>query len=61
MFKLGYIFSGAVFEKFPAIPRMPKKHRGFHRGTLYRLGSSLSHSLRIWRVPSGPIAGTSLG
>jgi hypothetical protein len=37
------MFSGAVLEKRPAIPRMLKKHRGFHRGTLHRLGSSLSH------------------
>jgi hypothetical protein len=41
-----YMSGGAVFEKFPAIPRMPKKHRGFHRGTQHQLGSSLSHSPR---------------
>jgi hypothetical protein len=38
-----YMSGGAVFEKLPAIPRMPKKHQGFYRGTQHRLGSSLSH------------------
>jgi hypothetical protein len=38
-----YMSGGAVFKKLPAIPRMPKKHRGFHQGTQHQLGSSLSH------------------
>jgi hypothetical protein len=34
-----YMFSGAAFEKLPAIPRTPTKLRGFHRGTPQQPGS----------------------
>jgi hypothetical protein len=34
-----YMFSGAAFEKLPAIPRTLTKLYEFHRGTLQQLGS----------------------
>jgi hypothetical protein len=40
-----YMSGSAMFEKLPATPRMPRKLRGFHRGTPHCLGSSLLHSV----------------